>query len=131
MVRKSRSTRDGSSRNGSGRLSSVGQQSQPLFVIHGFPGDKFLGEDMHSAKESQLDEKLHKIQVAKDQGAGLSHLVANALQMSGHLGPVQAGSVVMTEVVPFVHEVHVIKDGHGIYKIILGMFRVTEGVLNP
>src|SRR5258707_14007603 len=124
-------TRDASSRNGSRRLSSLRQQSQPLFVIRGLPRDKFLGKHIHSAKESQLDEKLHKIQVPKNQGAGLSHLVANPLQMGGHLGPVQARSVVMTEVVSFVHEVHLVKDGHGIYKIILGMFRVTEGMLNP
>ena len=90
-------SRDGSSRKGSRRFSSLGQQSQPLFVIHGLPRDKFLGQDIHSAKESQLDEKLHKIQVPKDQGAGLSHLVANTLQMGGHLGPVQARSVVMTK----------------------------------
>jgi len=124
-------SRDASSRNGSRRPRSLGQQSQPLLVIHGLPGDKFLGQDIHSAKESQLDEKLHKIQVPKDQGAGLSHLVANTLQMGGHLGPVQARPVVMAEVVSFVHEVHLVKDGHGIYKIVSGMFRVTEGVLNP
>ena len=99
-------------------------------MIHGLPRDKFLGKHIHSAKESQLDEKLHKIQVPKDQGAGLSHLVVNPFQKGWHLGPVQAGSVVMTEVVSLVHEVHVIKDGHSICKIILGMFRVTEGVLN-
>src|SRR6266851_8915640 len=94
--------------------SSLSQQSQSLLVIHGLPRDKFLGQHIHSTKESQLDEKLHKIQVPKDQGAGLSHLVANPLQMGGHLGPVQARSVVMTEVVSFVHEVHLIKNGHGI-----------------
>ena len=125
------STHDASSRKGPRRLSSLRQQSQSLFVIHGLPRDKFLGKHIHSAQEGQLDEKLHKIQVPKDQGAGLSHLVANPLQMGRHLGPVQARSVVMTEVVSFVHEVHLIKDGHGICKIILGMFRVTEGVLNP
>src|SRR5713226_5364162 len=124
-------TRGASSRNGSRRLTSVRQQSQPLLVIHGLPRYKFLGKHIHSAKESQLDEKPHKIQVPKDQGAGLSHLVANPLKMGRHLGPVQGRSVVMTEVVSFVHEVHLIKDGHGIYKIILWMFRVTEGVLNP
>jgi len=57
-----------SSRNGSGGLSSTGQESQPLFVIHGLPRDKFLGKHVHPAKKSQLDEKLEKIQVAKDQG---------------------------------------------------------------
>jgi hypothetical protein len=122
---------DASSPNGSRRLSSLRQQSQPLFVIDGLPRDKFLGKHIHSAQDSQLDKQLHKIHVPKDQGAGLYHLVANALQMSRHLGPMQARSVVMTEVVTFVHEVHLVKDGYGIYKIILGMFRVTEGVLNP
>src|SRR6266849_1511770 len=124
-------SRDASSRSRSRRLSSLRQQSQSLFVIHGLPRDKFFGKHIHSAKQSQLDEKLHKIQVPKDQGAGLSHLVANPLQMSRHLGPVQPRSVVMTEVVSFVHEVHLIKDGHGICKIIFGILRVTEGVLNP
>src|SRR5258708_33634369 len=57
-------TRDASSRNGSRRLSSLRQQSQPLFVIHGVPWDKFLAKHIHSAKESQLEEKLHKIQVS-------------------------------------------------------------------
>src|ERR1700722_16877089 len=51
--------------------------------------------------------------------------------MGRHLGPVQARSVVMTEVVSLVHEVHVVDDSHGIYKIVFGIFRVTEGVLNP
>ena len=100
-------------------------------MSHGLPGDKFLGKDIHSAEERQLDEKLHEIHVAEDQRAGLSHLVANAIQMGWHLSPVQAGSMVMAEVVPLVHEVHVIKDGHSIYKIIFGMLRITEGVLNP
>ena|ERR1700722_19947160 len=52
--------RDGSSRNGSCRLGSTGEQSQPLFVIHGFPGNKLLRKDIHPAKNSQLDEKLQK-----------------------------------------------------------------------
>src|SRR5208283_1630078 len=51
--------------------------------------------------------------------------------MGWHLGPVQARSVVMTEVVSLVHEVHLIQDGHGISEIILGVFRVAEGMLNP
>src|ERR1700739_1301380 len=122
---------DASSPNGSRRLSSLRQQSQPLFVIGGLPRDKFLGKHIHSAQDSQLDKQLHKIQVAKDQGAALSHLVADGLQMGRHLGPMQARSVVMTEVVSFVHEVHLIKDGYRIYKIILGMIRVTEGMMNP
>jgi hypothetical protein len=100
-------------------------------VIHGLPRDKFFGKHIQSAKESQLDEELHKIQVAKDQGARLSHFVANSFQMGGHLGPVQARAMVMTEVVAFVHEVYVIEDGYGIYKIIIGLIRITEGVLNP
>src|SRR5713226_1318965 len=124
-------TRGASSRNGSRRLTSVRQQSQPLLVIHGLPRYKFLGKHIHSAKESQLDEKLHKIQVSKDQGAGLSHLVANTLEMDWHLGPVKAGTVVMAEVVPFVHEVHLIHNGHGISEIILRTFWVTESVLDP
>src|SRR5260370_17054729 len=112
------STGEASSRNGSRRLSSLRQQSHPLFVIRGLPRDKFLGKDIHSAKESQLDEKLHKIQVPKDQGAGLSHFVAKALHMGGHLGPMQAGPVGMTEGVSLFHEVHFIETGHGINKLI-------------
>src|SRR5262249_34796500 len=37
----------------------------------------------------------------------------------------------MTEVVSFVHEVDFIQNGHGMRKIILGMFRVIESVLDP
>src|ERR1700686_1530764 len=79
-------TRDASSRNRCRGLSSLRQQSQPLFVIHGLPRDKFLSKHIHPAKESQLEEKLHEIQIAKDQGAGLPHLVANPLHMGRHLG---------------------------------------------
>jgi hypothetical protein len=56
-----RPSHDGSSRNGSYRLSSIGQQRQPLFAIHGLPGDKLLGKHIHPTKKSQLDEKLQKI----------------------------------------------------------------------
>jgi hypothetical protein len=56
-----RSSHDGSSRNGSYRLSSIGQQRQPLFAIHGLPGNKLLGKHIHPAKKSQFDEKLQKI----------------------------------------------------------------------
>src|ERR1700730_18108226 len=51
--------------------------------------------------------------------------------MGRHFGPVQTRSVVMTEMVPFVHEVHLINDCDGIHEIIFGMSRVTESVLNP
>src|ERR1700736_6585608 len=47
--------------NDSRRLSSAGQQGQPLFVIHGRPRDKLFGKHIHPAKKSQLDEKLQKI----------------------------------------------------------------------
>jgi hypothetical protein len=66
---------------------------------------------------------------SKNQGSGLSD--ANPLQMGRHLGPVQPRSVVMTEVVSLVHEVRLITERHGSCKIILGMFRITEGVLHP
>ena len=35
-------------------------------------------------------------------------LLANPLEMDGHLGPVKAGTVVMAEAATFVHEVHFI-----------------------
>src|SRR6266403_2915006 len=107
------------------------QQSQSLLVIHGLPGDKFLGKHIHSAKEGQLEEKSQKIQVPEDQRASLSHPVANPLEMDRHLGPVKAGTVVMAEVVSFVHEVHLIHNGHGISEIIFRTLRVTESVLDP
>jgi hypothetical protein len=44
---------------------------------------------------------------------------------------VQARSVVMAKVITLVHEVHVVINGYGIYKIILGMFLIAEGMLNP
>lgn len=100
-------------------------------MIHGLPGDEFLGEYIHPAKQRQLHEKLHKIQVSKNQRAGFFHLVANPLQMARHLCPVQARAVVMAEVIPLVHEVHFINDGHGMREIIFGIFRVAEGVLHP
>src|ERR1700722_6648977 len=37
----------------------------------------------------------------------------------------------MTKVVPFVHEVDLIKNGYGMRKIVLGLFRVVKGVLDP
>jgi hypothetical protein len=40
------------------RLSSIGQQCQPLFAIHVLPRDKLLGKHIHPTKKSQLDEKL-------------------------------------------------------------------------
>src|SRR5260370_24306518 len=107
------------------------QQGQFLLVIHGLPRDKFLGKDIHSAKDGQLDEKSHKIQIPEHQHASLSHPVANALEMDWHLGPVKAGTVVMAEVVSFVHKVHLIQNGHGISKIIFNMFWVAESVLHP
>src|SRR6266850_7038718 len=107
------------------------QQSQSLLVIHGLPRDKFLGKHIHSAKEGQLEEKAHKVQVPEDQRASLSHSPANLLEMDWHVGPVKASAVVMTEVVSFVHEVHLTHNGHGISEIILRTFRVTESVLDP
>src|SRR6267142_786894 len=107
------------------------QQSQSLLVIHGLPRDKFLGEHIHSAKEGQLQEKSHKIQVPEDQRAGLSHPVTNPLEVDWHLGPVKAGTVVMAEVVSLVQEVHLTHNGHGISEIIFRTFWVTEGVLDP
>src|ERR1700689_1076092 len=115
----------------SGGLGSLCQQSQPFFVIHGLPGDKLICEHIHSAQDGQLEEKLHHIQVAEDQGAGITHLVADAVEMGGHLGPVQAGTVVMAQVVAFVHEVQLVEERHGVCKIIFGMFRIAEGVLHP
>jgi hypothetical protein len=44
----------------------LGQQSQSLFVVYGLPRDKFLGKHIHSAKESQLEEKSEKIQIPED-----------------------------------------------------------------
>src|ERR1700691_5902617 len=120
-----------SRRDGSGGLGSLCEQSQALFVIHGLPGDKFFGQYIHSAQDGQLEEKLHHIQVAEDQGAGIAHFVADAVEMGGHLGPVQAGTVVMAQVVAFVHEVQLVEERNGICKIIFGMFRVAEGVLHP
>src|SRR5256886_9288862 len=111
--------------------SPLRQQGQSLVVIHGLPRDKFLSKYIHSAQESQLHEKFHKIQVSEGQRASLSHLVANPLKMNWHLGPVKTGTVVMAEVVSFVHEVHLIHNGHGIGEIIFRTFRVTEGVPDP
>src|SRR5216684_1715947 len=51
--------------------------------------------------------------------------------MDWHLGPVKASTVVMAEVVSFVHEVHLIHNGHRISEIILRTFWVTESVLDP
>src|SRR5271165_3569893 len=51
--------------------------------------------------------------------------------MRWHLGPVKAGTVVMAEVVSLVHEVHLVHNRNGIYKIIFGMLWITEGVLHP
>src|SRR5215510_14317661 len=107
------------------------QQSQSLLVIHGLPWDKLVGQNIQSAKEGQLEEKSHKIQVPEDQRAGLSHPVANPLEMDWHLGPVKARTVVMTEVVTFVHEVQLIHNGHGIREIIIGAFWITISVLDP
>jgi hypothetical protein len=107
------------------------QQSQSLLVIHGFPRDKFLCKHIHSAKEGQLEEKSHEIEVPEDQRASLSHPVAYPLEMDWHLGPVEASTVVMAEVVSFVHEVHLIDKGHGISEKIFGTFWVTESVLHP
>src|SRR6266566_800973 len=113
------------------KAGTLRQQGQFLLRIHGLPRDKFLGKHIHSAKEGQLDEKSHKIQVPEDQRASLSHPVADPLEMDWHLGPVEAGTVVMAEVVSLVHEVHLIHNGHGISEIILRTFWVTESVLDP
>src|SRR5207247_10870107 len=113
------------------QASPLRQQSQSLLVIHGLPWDKFLGKHIHSAKEGQIDEKSHKIQVSEDQRASLSHPVVNALEMDWHLGPVKAGAVMMAEVVSFVHEVHLIHNGYGIGEIISRTFRVTESEQDP
>src|SRR5271155_465572 len=43
----------------------------------------------------------------------------------------QAGTVVMTEVVTLVHEVHFVIDGDGVGEIILGALRVVKSVLDP
>src|SRR6202167_1158152 len=120
-----------SRRDGSGGLGSLCEQSLALFVIYGLQGDKFFGQYIHSAQDGQLEEKLHHIQVAEDQGAGIAHLVADAIEMRRHLGPVQAGTVVMAQVVAFVHEVQLVEERHGVCKIIFGMFRIAEGVLHP
>src|SRR5580704_10453397 len=37
----------------------------------------------------------------------------------------------MAEVVSLIHKIQLIKERHGIRKIVFGMFRVTEGVLHP
>jgi hypothetical protein len=100
-------------------------------VIHGLPRDKFLGKHIRPAEEGQLDEKSHEIQVPEDQRPSLSHPVANPLEMDWHLGPVKASTVVMAEMVSFVHEVHLIDKGHRISEIIFRTFRVTESVLDP
>ena len=43
----------------------------------------------------------------------------------------QARTVVMAEVVAFIHEVQLIKQRHGIRKKILGTFRIVESMLHP
>src|SRR5277367_630447 len=111
--------------------SSLSQQRKSLLVIHRLPRDKFLGQHIHSSKEGQLEKQSQKIQVAKHQGAGLSHPFTNPLELERHLGPVQASSVVMTQVVSFVHEVDLIKNGYRMRKVVFGLFRVVEGVLDP
>jgi hypothetical protein len=42
--------------------------------------------------------------------------------MDRHLGPVKASTVVMAEMVSFVHEVHLMHKSHGIGEIILRTF---------
>src|SRR5262249_46836422 len=111
--------------------SSFRQQSQLLLVSHGLPRDEFPCKHIYSPKEGQIEEKSDKIQVAEDQRPGLSHLVANPLEMDRHLSPMQASSVVMTKMESFVHEVDFIKDRHGMRKVIPWMLRVMEGVLDP
>src|SRR5258708_20998025 len=37
----------------------------------------------------------------------------------------------MTEMISFVHEVALIKNGYGMRKVVLGPFRVVKGVLDP
>src|SRR5258708_11449774 len=51
--------------------------------------------------------------------------------MDWHLGPVKASSMVVAQVVSFVQEVHLIHNRHGIRKIILRTFWITESVLDP
>lgn len=51
--------------------------------------------------------------------------------MGRHFGPVKPSTVVMAEMVPFVHEVHLIYDRHRIREIVLGMIWITESVLDP
>src|SRR5215468_3659677 len=100
-------------------------------MIHGLPGEQFLGKHIHSLKQSQLEKKTEEIQVLEHQRAGLLHPVANPLEMCRHLGPVKTGTMVMAKMITFIHEVDLVHDGHGICKIVVGTFWVTESVLNP
>src|SRR5258706_5405618 len=108
-----------------------GQQSHSLLVIHGLPRDQSFGQHIQSAKDRQLEEKSHKIQVPEDQRPSLPHPVANPFEVGWHLAPVKPGAVVMAEVVSFVHEVHLIHHGYRIREIIFRTFRVTKSVLDP
>jgi len=100
-------------------------------MIHGIPGHKFLSEHIHPAQERQLEEKFEEIQIPEDQRVGLSHPFAKALEMDGHLRPMKTRTVVVAEVVSFIHKVDFIDDGNRICEIIIGLLWVTEGVLNP
>ena len=100
-------------------------------MIQGIPWGEFLRQDIHSSEESQFEEKSEEIQVAKDKRVRFFHPLAQPLEMAGHFGPMETRTVMVTEVVSFIHKVHLVHDSNSVREIIIRPLWVTERVLDP